>query len=181
MTVRAKVWTRDEYERLVRAGAFDPGSRVQLVQGEIVEMTPQSAAHAAAVELVQRALLRLVGPEQAVRVQMPLALGADSEPEPDLAVVAGDPRSRTAQHPTTAALVVEVADTTLEFDRTRKLALYARAMIPEYWIVNLVDRVLEVYRDPLEGTYRTIRRLGAHDRVVPLCALGPLVVADLLP
>ncbi|MDR7427524.1 MAG: Uma2 family endonuclease [Armatimonadota bacterium] len=181
MGVRTKLWTREEYERLVAAGAFPPEARVQLLQGEIVEMTPQSAAHAAAVELVQGALQAL-GAEYRVRVQLPLALTPDSEPEPDLAVVAGPPRTRAEHHPATAVLVVEVADTTLEFDRTRKYAIYARARIPEYWIVNLVDHVLEVYRDPQESTYRTTLRLAPGQSIAPLAVpTSQIPVSDLLP
>ncbi|MDR7485366.1 MAG: Uma2 family endonuclease [Armatimonadota bacterium] len=181
MGVRTKVWTREEYDRLVAAGAFPPGARVQLIHGEIVEMTPQSALHAAAVELAQNALHAL-GPEYGVRVQLPLALGAESEPEPDLAVVAGPPRSRAERHPATAVLVVEVADTTLEFDRTRKQAVYASARIPEDWVVNLVDRVLEVCREPEESTYRTTMRLAPGDSIAPLAApTVRIAVSDLLP
>lgn len=181
MSVRSKVWTRDEYDRLAAAGAFRPDARVQLIQGEIVEMTPQSAAHAAAVELAQSALQAL-GREYWVRVQLPLALGVESEPEPDLAVVAGPPRTRAGHHPTAAALVVEVADTTLDFDRTRKHEMYARARIPEYWIVNLVDRVLEVYRESQGPTYRTVLRLAPGEAIAPLAApAASLKIGDLLP
>ncbi|MDR7542938.1 MAG: Uma2 family endonuclease [Armatimonadota bacterium] len=181
MGVRTKLWTREEYERLVAARAFPPGARVQLVCGEIVEMTPQSALHAAAVELAQSALGALA-PEYSVRVQLPLALGAESEPEPDLAVVAGPPRTRADRHPATAVLVMEVADTTLDFDRTRKQAMYARARIPEYWLLNLVDRVLEIYREPHESAYRATMRLAAGDSIAPLAApTVRIAVSDLLP
>lgn len=181
MSIRAKLWTRDEYDRLVAAGALRAESRVQLVQGEIVEMTPQSAAHAVAVELAQGALQAALGSRHFVRVQLPLALGEDSEPEPDLAVVAGPPRTRTSRHPTTALLVVEVADTTLDFDRTRKLEIYARSQIPEFWILNLVDGVLEVYRDPQGSTYRTALRLTPGETITPLAAATPINVNELLP
>ncbi len=167
MSVRTKLWSREEYDRLVAAGAFRPEARVQLIQGEIVEMTPQSAAHAAAVELAQ-SVLQALGPEYFIRVQLPLVLGAESEPEPDLAVVAGPPRTRADHHPTTAVLVVEVADTTLDFDRGRKQQMYAQARIPEYWIVNLVDGMLEVYRDPQGSAYRTTLRLAPGETIAPL-------------
>jgi Uma2 family endonuclease len=182
MSVRTKLWTRDEYDRLVAAGAFHAEARVQLVQGEIVEMTPQSAAHAAAVELAQGALQAAFGSRYFVRVQLPLALGEDSEPEPDLAVVAEPPRTRTSRHPTTAVLVVEVADTTLDFDRSRKRELYARAQIPEYWIVNLVAGMLEVYRDPQGSTYRTALHLKPGEAIAPLTTpASALRMSDLLP
>lgn len=182
MSVRTKLWTRDEYDRLVAAGAFRADARVQLVQGEIVEMTPQSAAHAAAVELAQGALQAAFGSRYFVRVQLPLALSMDSEPEPDLAVVVEPPRTRASRHPTTAVLVVEVADTTLDFDRTRKQEMYARAQIPEYWTVSLVDRVLEVYRNPEGSTYRAALRLASGETIDPLAApAAPLKISDLLP
>ncbi len=167
MSVRTKLWTRDEYDRLAAAGAFHPEAHVQLIQGEIVEMTPQSATRAAAVELTQGALQ---------------ALGTESEAEPDLAVVAGSPRTRADHHPTTAVLVVEVADTTLDFDRTRKQAIYAQAEIPEYWILNLVNRLLEVHREPQESAYQTTLRLGPGEGIVPLAAPAVQIkVSDLLP
>jgi len=181
MSVRTKLWTREEYDRLVAAGAFRPEARVQLIEGEIVETTPQSAAHAAAVELAQNALQGL-GPEHFIRVQLPIGLGTESEPEPDLAVVAGPPRTRADRHPTTAVLVVEVADTTLDFDRSRKQRMYAQAGIPEYWIVNLVDGVLEVYRDPQGTAYRTTLRLAPGETITPLANPAARVkVGDMFP
>lgn len=182
MSIRAKMWTREEYDRLVRAGAFHPEARVQLVQGEILEMSPQSPAHAAAIQLAHGALQAAFGPGCYVRVQMPMALGEDSEPEPDLAVVTEPPRSLVRAHPMTAILVVEVADATLHFDRSRKGAVYAVAQIPEYWIVDLAGRALEVHRDPEGSTYRTVLRLPAGTTVNPLGApSASLQVGDLLP
>jgi Uma2 family endonuclease len=171
------------------AGVFAPGERVELIEGEIIAMTPQKSPHAASVRLVQEALRGLFGPGFDVRPQLPLSLGPDSEPEPDAAVVRGNPRDYIQEHPTTAVLGVEVADTTLDFDRGRKAGLYARAGIPEYWIVNLSDRVLEVYREPgpladrpAEHGYRSIRRFGLPDSVTPLASPAAHVrIADLLP
>jgi len=182
MSVRAKLWTRDEYDRLVAAGAFHPEARIQLIQGEIVEMTPQSAAHATTLRRLQRAMETVFREGHDVRAQLPLALGDQSEPEPDIAVVPGSLDDYRARHPSTAALVVEIADTTLDFDRSRKQEMYARAQIPEYWIVNLVDRVLEVYRDPQGSTYRTVLRLSVGGTIAPLAApAASLKISDLLP
>jgi Uma2 family endonuclease len=171
------------------AGIFAPGERVELIEGEIVLKAPQMPRHATAVVLAQEALRTVSGGGFDVRPQLPLDLGADSEPEPDAAVVRGTARDYVDGHPTTAILVVEVADTTLEFDRGRKVAMYARAGIPEYWIVNLLDRVLEVFRDPgplpdwpPEHRYRSIYRFGPPDTVAPLSSPAAHVrVADLLP
>ncbi|MDR7486592.1 MAG: Uma2 family endonuclease [Armatimonadota bacterium] len=182
MGVRIKRWTRDEYERLVVAGHFHPEARLQLIRGEIVEMTPQSAAHATAVDAVLHALLGIFREGHQVRAQFPLALSDDSEPEPDLAVVRGHRGDYSRSHPSSALLVVEVADTTLAFDRGPKLAMYALAGIPEYWILNLPDRALEVYREPTGDRYRVTRRLGPQETVAPVAAPDVrLQVADLLP
>jgi Uma2 family endonuclease len=105
-----------------------------------------------------------------------------SEPEPDLAVVRGSARDYVDQHPTSAALVVEVSDTSLDYDRTRKARVYAQAGIAEYWVVNIVAGVLEVHRDPGESGYRSVLTLRSGEAVAPLAGDGtPVAVADLLP
>lgn len=124
-----------------------------------------------------------------MRPQLPLSLDPDSEPEPDAAVVRGAPRDYVDTHPTTALLVVEVADTPLDLDRGKKAGLYAKAGIPEYWIVNLVEPVLEVHRDPApvpggpsEAAYRLVRRHAPSEAVtLSTPGAGPVPVADLLP
>ncbi|HEY8477855.1 MAG TPA: Uma2 family endonuclease [Chloroflexota bacterium] len=187
--VRARRWTRAEYDRLVDVGLLHPDEPVELIEGEIVEMPPQHGQHATAIVLAQEALRAVFGHGFVVRVQLPLALGAYSEPEPDLAVVAGSPRDHVAEHPSSAVLVVEVADATLTFDRETKGSLYAKAGIPEYWLVNVVHRQVEVYRDPgpmPEAVYgsgyrsRTVAVPG--DTISVLARPGAQVaVADLLP
>ncbi len=180
--VRTKLWTREEYDRLVAAGAFHPMARLQLVQGEIVEMAPQSAEHATAVRRLQKALETVFGDGYDVRPQLPLALSDESEPEPDVTVVEGSLEDFRHQHPTRAILIVEIADSTLSFDKKRKHAMYAAAGVPEYWILNLVDGVLEVYRAPRESTYGAAHHFGPDDHVSPLAAPGrQLRVADLMP
>lgn len=182
MSVRAKVWTREEYDRLVASGGFQPGSRVQLIRGEIIEMAPQGSRHATAILLAERTLGRVFAQGFTVRAQLPLALGGWSEPEPDAAVVRGAIQDYRDRHPDTAALVVEVADATLGFDRTRKQQVYAEAGIPEYWIVNLVESVLEVYRDPYGAAYRNSLRFSPDEVVAPLAApTGVIRVSEFLP
>jgi Uma2 family endonuclease len=176
-------WTRAQYHRAGEAGLF-VGQRVQLVTGEIILMSPQGHPHAVAIGLVEEALRTAFGRGFWPRVQLPLALGKDDEPEPDVAVVAGSPRSlaSAASHPTTALLVVEVADTSLAFDRDDKGPLYAAAGVPEYWIVNLVDRQLEVLRDPKAGRYSNVQTLNSGERIRPIAApTAEVSVADLLP
>ena len=175
-------WTRAEYERIVDAGGFHPGARLELLDGEIVDMSPQKSRHATAVSLVEQALRACLGAESYLRIQMPLALDAWSEPEPDVAVISGGPRDYADGHPGTAALVVEVADTSLAFDIGRKSVAYARNKIPEYWVLNLPDCLLEVYRSPEGESYTHRSSLSPEDAVAPLVAPGCRIrVGDLLP
>lgn len=140
--------TVDEYHRMIEAGSLGEDDHVQLIAGAVVAMTPQGPAHALAIQNLTRLLARRLAPDLALRPQLPLTLPDDSEPEPDLAVVRlEDARSRE-HHPRTALLVVEVAGDSLRLDRQAKAALYARAGIPEYWIVNLPESTVEVHRDP---------------------------------
>ncbi|MCS6897377.1 MAG: Uma2 family endonuclease [Nitrospira sp.] len=185
--IQTKRWTRQEYDRMAEAGILRPDERVQLLEGDIVTMTPPNSPQAVTIGKTQRALERLYGPHVWVRVQMPVLIDPDSEPEPDLAVVPGIPDEYLKEHPRTAWLVVEVADTTLALDRDQKARIYARAGIPEYWIVNLTERCLEVYRDPVTlagqpASYRTSMKLSPSERISPLAAPSASVaVADLLP
>src|SRR5262245_2313464 len=144
--VRARRWTRTEYSRLIDAEILGPDDRLELLGGELVVKEPQHASHATAILLVIRALDRAFGPGWTVRPQLPIALDDESEPEPDVSVVRGAPRDYP-DHPLHAVLVVEVALSRLGFDRERKGSLYARAGIADYWIVNLPDRCLEIYRE----------------------------------
>jgi Uma2 family endonuclease len=188
-SIRTKHWTRVEYERLVDLGAFRPGERLELVGGALVVREPQGGPHATAVGLVEDALRLAFGTGWTVRAQSPIALDEDSEPEPDIAVVPGTRRDHKHAHPSHPVLVVEVAESSLEFDRGEKASLYARAGIADYWIVNLVAQALEVYRDPVPAPlapyghrYGATITLGAGDRVSPLSAPTVAVpVADLLP
>src|SRR5262249_60865109 len=118
--IRVRSFTRDEYDRLIERGAFHPEERLELVGGHLIVHEPQGSRHAVAIELAQGALQRAFGPVWRIRVQLPIALDAESEPEPDLSVVAGDPRASARSHPATAALIVEVAETSLASDRELK-------------------------------------------------------------
>ena len=186
---RRRPITRAEFEHLARIGFFGPDEHVELIEGEIVEKMTQNSPHATALRLTEKALNRAFGEGFDVRPQMPLALDSKSQPEPDVAVVTGSPYDYQDAHPSRAVLVVEVSDTTLAGDRGVKTGLYARAGIGDYWIVNLPDRVLEVYREPtampgqpLDHGYRTLTRLLPGDTVAPLAAPdAPTPVSDLLP
>jgi Uma2 family endonuclease len=180
----ARRWTRAEYHRAAELGLFGPEERLELLDGEILKKMTQNAPHVYAVRQTTRLLDAVFSPGSHARAQAPIVLNDQSEPEPDVAVVTGDDVEYLAGHPTAsdALLVVEVADTTLRLDRVLKGPAYARAGIREYWIVNLRDRQLEVYRDPARSRYRTTIVYGADEGVTPLAAPHATVrVADLLP
>jgi len=180
--IEMRRWTRDEFDKMIAAGMFAPGERVELIDGAILQMTPQGSLHVTAVQLIQDALRVAFGSGFAVRTQAPLALSPSSEPEPDIAVVRGSARDYRDAHPETALLLIEVSDTTLEHDRQRKGSLYARAGIQEYWIINLNESCIEVYRDPDKGSYRSSRRYVAGDHISPQAApKAEIAVADILP
>jgi len=175
-------WSREAYDRAVATGVLGPDDRVELIEGRLVSVTPQGSRHATAIRLANRALGRAFGGDCIVQCQLPLAIAGDSEPEPDVAVVAGEIGDYRDVHPSTALLVVEVADDSLVQDRTVKQRLYARCSVPEYWIVAIPDARLEVLRDPAADGYRDVTVLQAGDTVAPLARPGsPIPVADLLP
>jgi Uma2 family endonuclease len=186
---RIRRWTRAEYDRLIDLGVFRPGEHLELLGGQLVVSEPQGTLHATAVGLVEDALRASFGSGWVVRVQMPVALDDESEPEPDVAVVPGTRYDYMTSHPARPALLVEVAESSLADDRGAKAMLYARAGIADYWILNLVDRALEVYRDPLTATawrsgwrYRDVTVLHAGASIAPLAHPNASVeVAALLP
>jgi Uma2 family endonuclease len=160
-------------------GVFE-GRRAMLINGVILEEGPMNPPHALTLELVEEALRTAFGGGWRFRSQSPLVLGQDLDPEPDFAVIAGSSRSSSG-HPTTADLVVEVADSSLNFDTNEKRLLYGRASIREYWVVDIAGRRLLVYRDPQAGDYATQQALGPADTISPLAARAAVVrVADLL-
>jgi Uma2 family endonuclease len=172
----------------VDLGVFE-GEPLELIGGQLVVAEPQGSYHASAITKVDYALRAIVPPGWILRLQAPVSLDDESEPEPDLAVVPGRPGDYRESHPGLPALVVEVAESSLEFDRTRKGSLYARAGVRDYWIVNLVDGVVEIYRDPEPDAsaafgwrYRSVAGLTPPASVAPL-AFGAerIAVADLLP
>jgi Uma2 family endonuclease len=181
-------WQRAEYDRLVDLDVFR-GEPIELIGGQLVVAEPQGAYHASAVSSVDYALRAVLPLGWTVRLQAPVSLDEESEPEPDLAVVAGRPADYRAAHPAHPVLAIEVAESSLAFDREQKGSLYARAGIGDYWVVNLVDRVVEVYRDPEPDAsaaygwrYRSATVLAPPAVVAPLAfASSQIAVADLLP
>lgn len=179
-------WSVADYHRAAESGVFDR-RRVELIDGEIIEMSPQGNAHAVGIGKVDYALRPIFGKTHWIRIQMPLTLTARDEPEPDLAVVPGAPGDYAA-HPDTALLVVEISDSTLAYDRIDKANLYAAHGVADYWIVNLNDRCLEVLREPTEDrasatgsryASRTVLRSGEF--IAPLAApASGIAVASLI-
>lgn len=184
--VKTHKWTRREYYRMAELGFFEH-KRVELIEGEIVEMSPMKSAHATALILVAEILRETFGKGFSIRSQLPMNFGNASEPEPDVAVVRGNARDFSESHPKSAELIVEVSDTTLRFDRNRKAALYAKNGIKDYWILNLKDRCLEIYRQPkkdkkLGYIYTESRIFTEEDVFAPLGAPdAEIKTADLLP
>lgn len=188
--IRLRKWTREEYWRLYELGFFND-QRVELLDGVIVQMASQFNFHAAGVSLTFNALNAVFGPGSGfwVRTQATLDLSPWSQPDPDISVVPGTPKGAIRNVPATAALVVEVSDSTLDHDRGFKGSLYAVAGISDYWIVNLVQRRLEVRRDPQPDPtqffghgYATLATFAPGDRVSPLAApQASVAVDDLLP
>lgn len=140
-------WNRAEYDRLVEIGVFD-GDPIELLGGQLLVAEPPRRYHASAVSSAAYALMVALPQGWIVRTRLPVWLDDESEPEPDLVVVPGHPADYRLAHPARPVLLIEVAESSLAFDREIKGSLYARAGIQDYWIVNLIDRALEVYRDP---------------------------------
>ncbi|MFO0800227.1 MAG: Uma2 family endonuclease [Gemmataceae bacterium] len=180
-------FTVAEYHELIRIGVLTTEDRVELIDGYLVNKMPQNDPHASTVQRLTEDLVRLAPPGWRARTQLPITL-ADSEPEPDGALVRGDRRTydRRKPGPADVGVVIEVADTSLRFDRLVKLEDYARAGIPVYWIVNLVDGQVEVYTDPAATppAYRT-RTDFRPGQDVPLVldgvAVATIPAAELLP
>jgi Uma2 family endonuclease len=186
--VRRYRWTAKQFYRLLDKGFFR-GKRVELIDGVIVQMAAQTNLHLASIDLTRMALQAAFGAGFWVRTQGSLDLSPYSVPDPDIAVVPGSPQGCSLQNPTTALLIGEVSLTTLAYDRNWKGGLYARAGLPDYWIVNLVHRQLEMYRNPIADSRRRFGyRYDSKTILQPGAVASPLAaphaqvkVSDLLP
>ena len=187
--IRTRRFSRAEYDRLIELGVFQPGEPIELIGGELMVAEPQGASHYTALMKTAKALEAAFGPGWEVRPQGPIGLDDDSEPEPDVAVVPGGPDDYATAHPARPVLTVEVSESSLAVDRQHKGSLYARAGLADYWVLNLVYRVLEVYREPVRDAaapfgwrYARAEVLDASARVAPLAAPGASIpVSRLLP
>ena len=182
-------WTRREYDRLIDLGVFQSDERLELLDGWLVVREPQGTRHSTAIRRVLAVLRRTLGEAWQIDSQLPIALDDLSEPEPDVSVVPGSPDSYLHAHPSSPLLVVEVAESSYRIDHEYKASLYARAAVPEYWIVDLVHETVEVHREPAEAPdarygwrYRSVETLRPPATVAPRLAPDrPIAVADLLP
>jgi Uma2 family endonuclease len=164
---------RSEYEKMVELGLFE-GERVELLYGVVVQMSPKGARHDATIQRLNHLFVLALAPRAGVRVQSAFAASDGSQPEPDLAVVpAGD---YDAGHPSKAHLIIEVAESSLEVDRGTKAGLYAECGVPEYWVVNLIDDLIEVHAEIVRGVYTSVvpYRRGAS---IALCEFPDVAIA----
>jgi Uma2 family endonuclease len=172
----------DEYHRMGEAGILTREDRVELIEGELVAMSPIGSEHSGTVNVLNRMLVRAVGDRALVSVQNPVRLDRYSEPEPDFLLLRPRADDYRRSHPTAedVLLAIEVSESSLRYDRTVKRALYASHAIAEFWIVNLADGEIEIARDPAEGAYREILRVGREARLEPRALPGVAIPAAAL-
>lgn len=177
MPLTNRRFTVDEYYRMADTGILTEDDRVELLDGEIVKLSPIGPRHAATVTDLQYALHRVTGSRAVVRVQNPVRLDQYNEPEPDIVLVRPRPGGYRIRHPGPgeAILVIEVADTSTEYDHTVKLPLYADAGIPEVWLVDLANEQIEIYRDPLERSYPR-PRIVTREETLTIAALPDIAI-----
>ena len=167
---KLRTWTVKEYHKLGEMGFFRPEERVELLSGNIINMSAKGTAHTSALGRTDRLLQNLFGNLAWVRMQDPIALDDNSEPEPDIALVRIDPFDYATHHPTPSEvyLIIEVADSSLTFDREIKAKAYARSGIADYWVLNVNERQLHVFREPAENGYQSELILGENGSISPL-------------
>lgn len=169
-TTSVRLWNVEEYHRMIEAEILTTGDRVELLEGQIVQMSPQQPPHAATTQRVLKYFSCLLADRADIRVQLPITLRPDSEPEPDIAVVRIDSREYIGNHPTAndIFLLIEVADATLNKDRKQKARTYAKAKIADYWVLDVNARQVYVLREPGDTTYQQETILSGNDMLSPL-------------
>ena len=176
-------FTVAEYYQMAEVGILTDGDRVELIDGDIIEMTPIGDRHAGQVDRLTNLFADHFRPYAHIRVQNPVHLDGYGEPEPDLLLLRPRADSYTSSHPTPedVLLVVEVADTSAAYDREVKAPLYARFGLPEYWLDDIVQQALTVHRDPTPDGYRTVFMVHRGDRIAPVAFPDtPIAVTDIL-
>ena len=168
--VARRLFTTDEFHRMAETGILAEDDRLELIEGEIVRMSPIGSRHAACVDRLNALFTARLGKRAIVRVQNPIVINRRSESQPDLTILKARADFYATKHPgpSDALLVVEVVDTSAAYDRTTKLPLYARAGIREVWIVDVMRAVVEVYRQPALQSFRGHMELQAGQRIVPI-------------
>ena len=168
--LQRKLFTIDEYQQMIQAGVFHEDDRLELIEGEIAEMSPVSPKHAGCVNRLADLFYDRLRRRAIVAVQNPVRVGQRSEPQPDLALLHPRPTYYANLHPAPedVLLIVEVSDTSAEFDRDVKMSMCAKAGIVESWLVSLADGWVEVYREPSPLGYKSIRRAAPGESLAPL-------------
>jgi Uma2 family endonuclease len=178
-TVRYRRFTVDELRQLVGAGVLGEDDRVELISGVLIDMAPIGDEHVSVTNILNELLLPSLLGRAVVSVQNPIRLSDSSLPQPDIVVYARSAAvERRMARPDEVFLVIEVSDTTLVYDRTVKLPLYAEAGIPEVWIVNLPEQQIEVYREAGPGGYKSMRRILRGETVAPEAFPDLLIATD---
>lgn len=168
--VQMRRFTADEYHRMGELGILSPTERTELIDGEIIVMAAKGTAHAAAVLLTQDLFKERLGRQVFVKSQDPVRLGPRSEPEPDVVITVRDPLAFSTHHPQAeeVLLLIEVADSSLQYDLVTKALMYAAAKIVEYWVLDVIERELHVFRQPLGDQYQSHAILAETLTVTPL-------------
>jgi Uma2 family endonuclease len=182
--VRYHLLTVEDYHRMAEAGILGEDDRVELIEGELIDMAPIGSGHASEVMRLNRSLSAAVAGRAIISPQNPIRLGTHSEPQPDMAVLRYRNDFYKASHPQPAdiLLLIEIADTTIRYDREIKIPLYARHGIPEVWLIDLQQERVEIYLQPSSEGYRQILRPGKNERIVlSLLPDVSIVIADLWP
>jgi Uma2 family endonuclease len=184
-TTELRLWTIDEYHQMAEVGILQPDEQVELIAGQIIKkMSPQGTPHATSITLTRLLLENLLGKQVLVRTQLPIVLNNRSEPEPDVAVVMPDALRYLDHHPIPSEvyLLIEVADKTLKKDCGLKAKDYAISGIPDYWVLDIKNRQLRVFREPNEEGYQSEVILSDNETILPLQFPNyAIAVADMLP
>ena len=180
--LKRRLFTVEEYYKMAEIGILTPESKVELINGEIIRMRPSKSEHANAIDLLTRELILAIQKRAIVRVQNPISIDNHSEPEPDIAIVRTKEEDNYRHHHPVAKdilLIIEVSDSSLNFDREVKTPLYAEAGIPEYWIINLQDQQVEIYKNLVRGQYSNRRIFFAEDQLTLEAFDWSLPIAEL--
>ena len=167
LSLITRKFTVEEYEKMTTQGIIKPDEKVELIRGEIIKMSPMGTRHAAGIARLTQLLYQKFGDLILLGVQNPIRLNNNSQPEPDLSLLIPRSDFYVAAYPCPQDiyLIIEVSDSTIDYDRNTKISLYAEANIQEVWIINLKEECLEVYRHPLHGSYQAIHEYSINERV----------------